>query len=212
MNTNNKFVITISREVGSGGRTIGRKLAQRLDVRFCDKQLIRQLMDKFGLDEDEIEKIKGQKQHWLLDIFSKVSPDFGTPVLTPKEGNVDIDVTPDRIYHCEREILTSLAKESSCVIAGRSGFFVLKSHPNKLDVFIRASLEHRIARIMKKQRLTEQQAADLIEKIDKARENYIQRYASVSRYDLRNYDLILNTDHLTDDTAVEVILKAIGQV
>ncbi len=211
MNTKDKFVITISREVGSGGRTVGRKVAEKLGVRFCDKQLIRQLTDKFGLDEAQIEKIKGKKQRWLEDLFSKITPEFGSEMFIPKGAEQDVEVTPNEIYLCEKEILTSLAKESSCVIAGRSGFFILKSHPNKLDVFIRASLEHRIARVMHRQKLTEEKAAAIIEKVDKARENYIQRYASTSRYDLRNYDLVLNMDHLTDDEAVEIILKAVRQ-
>ena len=194
MNTNEKFAITISREVGTGGRTIGRKLAQKLGVRYCDKELIKKLKEMFGLNEAEIERIKGQKKNWL-----------------PKGVEYAPDVTSNEIFSYESKILTTLAEESSCVIAGRSGFFVLKDHPNKFDVFIHASRANRISRIMKRQELSEEEAVEVIEYVDKARENYVRKYADTSRYDLRNYDLVLNMDYLTEDEAVECILKAISK-
>ncbi len=210
MNTNDKFVITISREVGSGGRTVGRKLAEKLGVRFCDKQLIDKLVKMFGLNEGEIERIKGKKQNWLEDLFSRISPEFGSEMFIPRGVEEPPVVTSNEVFSYEKEILLSLAEESSCVIAGRSGFFVLKDHPNKLDVFIHASRQKRIERVMRRQELTEKEAEQVIDNVDKARENYIQKFASTSRYDLRNYDLILNMDYLTEDEAVECILKVIG--
>lgn len=210
MNTNDRFVITISREVGSGGRTVGRKLAKKLGVRFCDKQLIRELVDMFGLNEGEIERIKGKKQNWLEDLFSRISPEFGSEMFIPRGLEEPPVVTSNEIFECEKQIIRSLAEESSCVIAGRSGFFILKDHPNKLDVFIHASRKKRIERVMRRQELTEKKAEEVIDYVDKARDNYIQKFASTSRYDLRNYDLVLNMDFMTEDEAVDCILKAIG--
>ena len=210
MNTNDRFVITISREVGSGGRTVGRKLAKKLGVRFCDKQLIRELVDMFGLNEGEIERIKGKKQNWLEDLFSRISPEFGSEMFIPRGLEEPPVVTSNEIFECEKQIIRSLAEESSCVIAGRSGFFILKDHPNKLDVFIHASRNKRIERVMRRQELTEKKAEEVIDYVDKARDNYIQKFASTSRYDLRNYDLVLNMDFMTEDEAVDCILKAIG--
>lgn len=210
MDTNDKFVITISREVGSGGRTIGRKLAEKLGVRFCDKRLIKELMNMFNLNEAEIERIKGKKSNWVEDLFSRISPEFGSEVFIPRGLEVPPTVTSEEIFACEKQLLLSLAEESSCVIAGRSGFFVLKDHPNKLDVFIHASRPKRVERVMRRQEISEKEAEEVIDYVDKARENYIQKFASTSRYDLRNYDLVMNTDYLTEDEAVDLILKAIG--
>lgn len=210
MNTNDKFVITISREVGSGGRTIGKKLAEKLGVRFCDKQVINKLTSMFNLDANEIERIKGTKRKWLEDLFSRISPEFGSEMFIPRGVEEPPVVTSDEIFAYERQILLSLAEESSCVIAGRSGFFVLKDHPNKLDVFIHASRPKRIERVMRRQGLSEEEAGNVIDKVDKARENYIQKFTSTSRYDLRNYDLVLNMDYLTEDEAVDCIMKVIG--
>ena len=210
MNTNDRFVITISREVGSGGRTVGRKLAKKLGVRFCDKQLIRELVNMFGLNEGEIERIKGKKQNWLEDLFSRISPEFGSEMFIPRGVEEPPVVTSNEIFENEKQIIRSIAEESSCVIAGRSGFFILKDHPNKLDVFIHASRQKRIERVMRRPELTEKKAEEVIDYVDKARDNYIQKFAGTSRYDLRNYDLVLNMDYMTEDEAVECILKAIG--
>ena len=121
-----------------------------------------------------------------------------------------IDITTDDIFKAEVEILKGIAQMGSCVIAGRSGFFVLKDHPNKLDVFITASIPFRIERVMKKQNLSEKSAKTLIESIDQARENYIRRYAGVSRYDLRNYDLVLCADGHSEEELAQLILSYIG--
>ena len=99
----------------------------------------------------------------------------------------------------------------SCVIAGRSGFFVLKDFPNKVDIFITAPREKRIQRVMVKQHLSEQEAAAAIDRVDEGRENYIKRYAGTSRYDVRNYDLVINMDNFPDENAaVELILEYLG--
>ena len=107
------------------------------------------------------------------------------------------------------EILKGFAEMGSCVIAGRSGFFVLRDHPNILNVFISASLPNRIERVMKKQALSEESARAVIQGVDEARENYIRRYAGVSRYDVRNYDLALTSDGHTEEELADMILSFI---
>ena len=212
MNTKKPFVITISREVGSGGHTIGKILAQELGVRYCDKLLIESLEKQFGLTKSGIEKLKGQKKNWLADFLNKVAPlpSANALGLDPKyTQEFKVNVTTDDIYKAEVEILTEFANMGSCVIAGRSGFFVLKDHPNILNVFITASMEYRIQRIMKKQNLNEESALAVINGIDEARENYTKRYAGVSRYDTRNYHLVLSADNHTEEEIAKLILDYI---
>lgn len=72
MNRNNKFVITINRELGSGGRTVGRKLAERLGVAFYDKALIQALQDKYHLSVEQIEELKGREQGWWADFKRRI--------------------------------------------------------------------------------------------------------------------------------------------
>ena len=213
MNTQKDFVITVSRELGSGGRTIGRLLAQKLNVRYSDKELIRGLQQKFSLTTSGIENLKGQKKNWFNDFIQLVAPAPDASMFV-EAGSQYIkefraDLTTDDIHEAEVEIIKAIAEEGSCVIAGRSAFFVLKDHPNKVDVFITASMEHRIARVMRKQNLTREQAVEVIERVDKMRDNYIKRYTSKSRYDVRNYHLVINVDDLTEEEAADLILAYI---
>ena len=208
------FVITISREVGSGGRTIGRKLAEKLGVRFSDKELIDSLQAKFNLSPKSIEELKGKKKRWMDDFIQMVAPVPMSGLLVNgdsdyiSEYNTSLNVND--VFEEEKEILNGIADQGSCVIAGRSGFFVLKDRPNKVDVLITASRENRIARIMSKQGLSRDKAQEVIEKVDNARDNYVLRYTGQSRYDARNYHIVLNMDYLTEDKAVDIILSYLG--
>ncbi len=208
------FVITISREVGSGGRTIGRKLAEKLGVRFSDKELIDSLQAKFNLSPKSIEELKGKKKRWMDDFIQMVAPVPMSGLLVNgdsdyiSEYNTSLNVND--VFEAEKEILNGIADQGSCVIAGRSGFFVLKDRPNKVDVLITASRENRIARIMSKQGLSREKAQDVIEKVDNARDNYVLRYTGQSRYDARNYHIVLNMDYLTEDKAVDIIMSYLG--
>ena len=214
MKLNDPFVITISREVGSGGGSVGRKLAEKLNVNYINKQLIQALEERFNLTSSGIEHLKNKKKHWFTDLFEQVAP---APKATIKVGGYTFNrefqeaVTVEDIYEAEKEILNASADEGSCIITGRSAFFVLKDRPNKVDIFITASKEARIERIMAKQEKTKEEAVKLIETIDNGRDNYVKRYTGLSRYDMRNYDLILDMDYLTEDEAVEKILTFIGK-
>lgn len=209
MNLQQPYVITISREIGSGGHTVGGILAEKLGVRYCDKDLIKSLVEKFHLTADEIEKLKGEKKNWLSELISILAPIPKADVYG-EEARYIQEYTGDDIYKAESEILRALAKEGSCVIAGRSGFSVFKNHPNRLNIFITASDENRIKRVMEKQSLCRESAASLIEKIDRSRENYIKRVAKTSRYDSRNYDLVINSDDHTEEQVADIILAYIG--
>ena len=215
MTTQQPFIITISRELGSGGRTVGRLLAERLGVRYSDKELIKALREQFHLTTEAIEVLKGEKRDWLTSLLRKMAP-------MPKAENVvewdesfvkeyQPNISSDEIFEAEKQILRGIAEEGSCVIAGRSGFYVLKDFPNKIDIFITAARENRIKRVMAKQNLSEEEAEAAIDRVDQGRENYIKRYAGVSRYDTRNYDLVINMDNLPDENAaVELILQYLG--
>ena len=209
------FVITISRTVGSGGRTIGRKLAERLGARFSDKELIDALQNKFNLTAESIEELKGKKKRWLDDFIQMVAPVPMSGLLVSGESDYvseyNSTLSVNDVFEAEKEILNGIADEGSCVIAGRLGFFVLKDRPNKVDILITASRENRIARIMSKQNLSREKAAQVLDSVDKARDNYVLRYTGQSRYDARNYHIVLNMDYITEDKAVDLILGYLGK-
>ena len=214
MKLSDPFVITISREVGSGGGTVARKLAEKLNVNYVSKQLMQSLEERFNLTPAGIEHLKSTKKNWFTDLFEQVAP---TPKATIKVGGytysreIQETVTVQDIFEAEKEILNAIADEGSCVIVGRSAFFVLKDRPNKVDIFITASKEARIQRIMDKQGLSREDAIHVIKAIDEGRDNYVKRFTSLRRYDKRNYDILLDMDYLSEDEAVEKILAFIGK-
>ena len=211
MNKNEKFVITINRELGSGGRTVGRKLAEKLGVEFYDKALIKALQEKYHLSVEEIEKLKGQQQGWWADFKRHMTGAvMYTNYYIPHEGAEPELLDTNEVFKTETEILKGMAEAESCVIAGRSGFYVFRKHPNHLSILIQASMEFRVARVMRKQNISENEALKIIEKVDKMRENYVKRYTESSRYDTHNYDLVINADGKTEDEIVDLILMYIG--
>ncbi|MBP5777940.1 MAG: cytidylate kinase-like family protein [Prevotella sp.] len=208
MNKNEKFVITINREVGSGGRTVGRKLAEKLGVKYCDKAVIQGLTRKFGLTSERIEEIKAQKKSWWNDITT-----YYNTLVNSADQPMDAEVKLDNasLFETEKGILQELASQTSCVVAGRTGFMVFRLWPNHLNIFIQASMEHRIQRVMYRQNVSEQEARDIIAKLDADRETYIKKYEDTSRYDTRNYQLVISMDDLSEDDAVEVIMDYINR-
>ncbi|MBQ8152452.1 MAG: cytidylate kinase-like family protein [Prevotella sp.] len=213
MNKNEKFVITINRELGSGGRTVGEKLAERLGVTYYDKALIRALEKKYHLTVEEIERLKGKKHNWWADFKRVVGIGGGltkAPYYQVNIGDEPELLTTDDMFAAEKEILLGIAENESCVIAGRSGFFVFRKHPNHLSVLIQAPMEHRVERVMRKQELSREDAEETIKRVDKMRENYVQKYTSTSRYDTRNYDLVINMDGKTEDEVADMIFNYIG--
>ncbi len=209
MKIDEKFVITINRELGSGGRTIGDKLARRLNVPFFDKALIQSLEDRYHLSAEEIERLKGQKHNWWADFKRslKLTPNYVAPrYVSDKNAMPDFLITDD-IFQTETEILKGIAEDGSCVIAGRSGFFVFKDHPNHLSILIQAPMEERVSRLVNKRNITSQEAQEIIREVDTGRENYVRKYTGSSRYDTRNYDLVINVAGHTEDDVVAIILN-----
>jgi cytidylate kinase len=212
MKQDEKFVITINRELGSGGRSIGEKLAKRLSVPFYDKALIQQLKEKYGLSTEEIERLKGQQHNWWADFKRslKLMPSYAAPqYISGKTAMPDFLITDD-IFQAETEILKGIADDGSCVIAGRSGFHIFRDHPNHLSILIQASMDYRVSRLMKKQSISAEEARKIIDEVDKGRENYVKKYTGSSRYDTRNYQLVINVDGHSEDEIVEMILMYLG--
>ena len=211
MNKNEKFVITINREMGSGGRTIGRKLAEKLGVEFYYKSVIKGLEKKFNLTAEAVEKQKGREHGWWASIKRQLTGSVvsSSPFL-PKVADEAELLDTDDIFKAETEILKGIAEEESCVIAGRSGFFVFRDHPNHMNILIQASMPHRVQRVVSKQNITEEEARKAIEKVDKMRENYVNKYTGTSRYDTRNYDLVISMDRMSEDAAVAIIMDYIN--
>jgi cytidylate kinase len=211
MNRNERFVITINRELGSGGRTVGRILAEKLGVPYYDKALTKPLEEKFNMTSDQIERLKGNNRSWWEEIKRVLilGEEAANSAEYYDEENKRL-VTSEAVLKAEKEILQSIADEQSCVIAGRSAFFVTSGYQNRLNILIQASMEHRVKRVMEKQNLSEKEAKKAIKMVDETREEYMKNNAHTSRYDTRNYDLVIKMDGKTEEEVANVILAFIG--
>ena len=203
MNISQKYIITINRELGSGGRTVGRKLAEKLGVEYFDKAVVNALQERYNLSVEQIEHMKGQEQSWWAEFKRK---------MTFSDSEYDLnrtDIETEDMFRAETEVLHALAKEQSCVIAGRTACYVFREHPNHLSIFIQASMLSRMDRVAREQNMSKEEARMTIEKVDQMRENYVREFTGTSRYDTRNYQLVLSMDELSEDAAVELILSYI---
>ena len=211
MNKNERFVITINRELGSGGRTDGRILAEKLGVPYYDKALIQPLEEKFDMPIDQIEQLKGNNRSWWEDVKRVLI--LGESAANSSEYYDEENkrlVTSEAVLKAEKEILHSIAIKESCVIAGRSAFFAMNGFPNHMNILIQASMEYRLNRVMEKQKLTEKEARKVIKEVDETREEYLKNNAGTSRYDTRNYDLVIKMDGKTEEEVANAILAFIG--
>jgi cytidylate kinase len=119
-------------------------------------------------------------------------------------------LTTDEMFMTEQEILKGIAETESCVVAGRSGFYVFRNHPNHLSILIQAPKEQRIQRVMRKRNITAEEAEQIINDVDTQRENYVQKYTGTTRYDTRNYNLVIDSADKTEEEIANIIMMYIG--
>ena len=188
-----KFVITINREAGSGGKEIAEKLGELLGVKVYGKEILATIREKYNLTEEDVEKIKATKPGWWAD-FCRFYKQFGTTAAIAYES---FEVDSKQLYQEEEQLLKDLASQESCIIVGRTGFHIFKDNPDAMRLLIIADPECRVKRLMERQNVDEQGAREIMERADKARENYTKSFAGTSRYDARNYDMVINVSGFT---------------
>ena len=194
-------IITINREFGSGGGEIARLMGERLGMKVYDRSMLDCIAKQFDMSVENIERVKAQKTNWWSD-FCRFYKQFGAASHTP---NKQTEVTPLSIFYAESRVLRSLAEEEDCIIVGRAGFHIFRDYPNALHLLIRAKREARIARIAQKQNLSLDEAAKLLDKVDKARDTYVKNVANTSRYDVRNYDFTFNITGMQFEKVAEFL-------
>ena len=187
-----KFVITIGREYGSGGRFIARKLAEKLGVAFYDNELLLKASEVSGLSKNIMESYDEK----VDGIFSGIFPSTYIP-----EASLG-----SRVFIAQFETIKKLAAEESCVIVGRCADYVLRDQKNVLNVFITAPNDEKVKRAVKYYGLPEDKAYDTIKKMNKKRANYYNFYTDKKWSSADSYDLCINST-VGIDTVVDVIIK-----
>jgi cytidylate kinase len=207
MNTNEKFIITINRQFGTGGHEIGAELAKRLGVKLIDKQILQAVAQQFNLTEDEALKLEGRKPSWWED-FSKFYQNF---VSVREYGETSGSITSRQLFYAQAKVMRDIADKESCVVIGRCGFHIFKDAPNRLRVFLHSPLEYRVQRIMARYHVNEEKARIMIEDNDYTRELYTKTFTGNDWYDARNYELTLDVGKFGVNGAVDFLMSFIGK-
>lgn len=202
---NQKYIITINRECGTGGGEIARLLGEKLGLKVYGRTMLEAVAQQFGITLEELDRVKTQKVNWWSD-FCRFYQQFGAA--SYKTGAI-ADPTPMSVYHAEARLLRDLAEEESCVIVGRAGFHIFRDNPNAIHLLLLADRDARIARIAQKQNLTPDEAAKVIDEVDLARDNFVKTVADTSRLDARNYHVCVNITGLEPDTVANFLAERI---
>ena len=189
-----KSIITVSREFGSGGRTIAHKVAERLGVPYYDKELIKAVAEKTGFDPKFIEE-RGEYAPGRT-IFSML------PVFDGTQGALS---AADFLWAMQRQVILDLADKGPCVILGRCADYILKDRSDVLNVFIYADKAYRAERIVRLYGQSDKKPEDRLEDKDKRRSVNYKHYTGQNWGEMRNYDLCLNTGDMTIEEAAEQI-------
>lgn len=194
-------VITIARQYGSGGKTIGEMLADRLGVHFYNKELMKLASEDSGISEalfvNADEKVKNTR-------LFKIAQNVYSGELIPPES--DDFTSTDNLFNYQAKIIRKLAEEESCVVVGRCADFVLKDYDNVLSVFVHAPHDFCMEQAAKKHSMSARELDKFIQKTDKHRAEYYKYHTGREWTDARNYDLCLDSSKLGFERCVEEII------
>ena len=193
-------IITISREFGSGGRTIGKVLADTLGYEYYDNELVAKIAEKSGLAESFI-KESGEYANATNGILFNFN-NFGTMYNTTIQ---------DELYVIQRNLIKELAEASPCVIVGRCADYVLRDRSDCLNVFIHADIAFRADRIVHLYGEKEDSPEKRVKDKDKRRKTYYKYYTNRHWGEAANYHLCLNSGELGIDTCVKLIKRLVKE-
>ena len=199
-----KYTITISRQFGSGGKEIGKALADKLGIDFYDKELISLAAKESGYDPKIFENVDERATNSLLYSLS-----MGLyPVGNGFSSMGDLPVN-DQLYMLQHKIIKKLANEKPCIFVGRCADYVLKDNPKCINIFLYADLDYRVKRTIERNGVDPDRAEQAVNKADKTRANYYSFYSGKKWGRPENYHLCINTGILTTNQCVDIITNYI---
>lgn len=196
------YVITISREYGSGGREIGRILAERLGLKYYDLDVIRKVAKESGISEKIVEEkeqtLKNPAVHSLYYWYAQTMNEEELPIV-------------EKIFDAQTKIIKDIAHNTSCVIVGRLAYDILRNECRCFNIFIGAGIDSKIKKVANRDCIDEKQARIKIEKVEKERANHCMYFTHRQWRDLTNYDLYIKSDLLGIKSTAELILQVIKE-
>ena len=194
------IVITIARGFGSGGRTIGKMLAQRLDIDYYDGELLRLASEESGINIELFGKADEQVK---TNLFKRYNRNYDFKLLPPDSSEY---TSTDNLFNYQAKIIRSLAESKDCVIIGRCSDYVLKDQPGAIRLLIYADRSTCIKNVTELYGVLPKEADDRIDELDRARAAYYKYHTGKTWDDPANYDLCINTSKYGFERTVEIIL------
>ena len=194
-NLENQIIITLSREYGSGGRYIGKLVAEKLGIKLYDKEFVAKLAEETGLSSEYIEN--NEQKRGALE--------------TLNNGYYSGLSNSDELFIKESELIKKVASENSCVIVGRCADFILKENKNAFKVFVYSNMENKIKRTTNIYGLDKNKAEKEINRINKLRANHYKYYTEKDWNNPENYDICINSDSLGVEKAADLICEMIKE-
>lgn len=198
-----RTIITIGREFGSGGKEIGQILADKLGVKFYDKELLRVASEESGMCQEIFEHQDEKPTSSFL--YSLVMDTYAIGGYSPAPF-MEMPLN-HKVFLAQFETIKKIAKSESCVIVGRCADYALADDPDCLNVFIHADMQFKLERVSSELNVSESKAKDIIKKTDRQRESYYNYYTNKKWGDSRSYDLSLNTSKISPEQCVDMILS-----
>ena len=195
-----KFIVTIARGFGSGGRTIGKMLADKLGVKFYDKDLIRMASDASGINE----ALFGQSdERTKSGVFGKPGVYKGEVIAPGKSGFI----SEENLFNYQAMVIKQIAAEGPCVIVGRCADYILRDRKDCLHVFICSDMASRARRIVERYGQTQKAPEKRLAEKDQKRKVYYKNYTGRVWGQAQNYDICLNSGALGVDTCADMIVQ-----
>ncbi len=200
-------VITITRQYGSGGREIGKKLSERYGIPFYDNEIIARAAKDTGFAEAAFERAEDKASNSLLYSIA-----MGMNVFSNQDVAFSGLSLDDRIFLAQSKVIRNVAEEGPCVIVGKCADYILKDRSDVINIFISAMLDFRLKRAVEIDGVSQSTVAEAVMKKDKSRANYY-KYHSGERWDnVLNYDVAIRSDLCGIDGTVECLAAYLDQM
>ena len=201
------FVITISRQLGSGGAYIGQQLAKKLNIDYVDREILSKAAKQLAVVEEDLES-RNEKLLSFWSSFFHING-YAEDYHLPPQMNFPFD---REIFDAEADVIEQIARERSAVIMGRCGFHILREYSNRVSLFLHADISFRSKRVQELYKLSEKAALEMITKNDKERVNYIETFTGKKWTDAKHFDLTLDTGKIGLDKSTELILNYLESI
>lgn len=199
----NDFIIVIGRQYGAGGRKLGKRLAETLNVPYYDKELLSEVADALGFSKELFLKADEKKPSILRSFLSF---NYGSP----SASFSSYTLTDDNLYRAQSDVIKSICEKGSCVIVGRTADYVMRDHPGLLSIFVHAPEEHRAKAILERgEAKSMEEALEKARKFDRSRESYYNYFTNRHWGRADNYDLTFNSSRLSTEALLPLILSAL---